>query len=42
MEKETLMLAEKWGADAIRDSDGTVLSPEITQMGVEFGIRNYH
>ena len=25
----TLELAEKWGADAIRDSDGTVLSDEI-------------
>ncbi|NDV61483.1 1,3-beta-galactosyl-N-acetylhexosamine phosphorylase [Puniceicoccales bacterium CK1056] len=32
MEKETLELAEKWGADAIRDSDGTVLSPEITEL----------
>lgn len=26
----TLELAEKWGADAIRDSDGTVLSDKIT------------
>ena len=25
----TLELAEKWGADAIRDSDGTVLSDKI-------------
>ena len=29
----TLRLAEKWGADVIRDSDGTKLSPEITQAG---------
>ncbi|MBN1516568.1 1,3-beta-galactosyl-N-acetylhexosamine phosphorylase [Candidatus Sumerlaeota bacterium] len=35
MEKETLELAEKWGADAIRDSDGTVLSPELTAMDFE-------
>ena len=32
-EKLTLELAEKWGADVIRDSDGTKLSPEITQAG---------
>lgn len=35
MEKETIELAEKWGADAIRDSDGTVLSPEITRLDFE-------
>ena len=29
----TLRLAQKWGADTIRDSDGTQLSPEITQSG---------
>lgn len=29
----TLRLAEKWGADVIRDSDGTELSPEIIQAG---------
>lgn len=29
----TLRMAEKWGADVIRDSDGTVLSDEITQSG---------
>ena len=29
----TLELAEKWGADAIRDSDGTQLSPAITNSG---------
>lgn len=32
-EKLTLELAEKWGADVIRDSDGTVLSDEITNSG---------
>ncbi|QTE67499.1 1,3-beta-galactosyl-N-acetylhexosamine phosphorylase [Clostridiales bacterium] len=32
-EKLTLELAEKWGADVIRDSDGTKLSPEITAAG---------
>ena len=29
----TLELAERWGADVIRDSDGTKLSPEITAAG---------
>ncbi len=29
----TLALAEKWGADVIRDSDGTVLSDEIVHAG---------
>ena len=32
-EELTLRLAEKWGADVIRDSDGTKLSPEITAAG---------
>lgn len=32
-EKLTLELADKWGADVIRDSDGTVLSDEITKAG---------
>ena len=32
-EKLTLELAEKWGADVIRDSDGTVLSDEILNSG---------
>lgn len=32
-EKLTLELAEKWGADVIRDSDGTELSPEILEAG---------
>ena len=30
----TLRLAEKWGADCIRDSDGTQLSPEILSSGL--------
>ncbi|TNU73595.1 1,3-beta-galactosyl-N-acetylhexosamine phosphorylase [Miniimonas arenae] len=29
----TLRLAERWGADVIRDSDGTQLSPEILHAG---------
>lgn len=29
----TLKMAEKWGADVIRDSDGTVLSDKITKAG---------
>ncbi len=32
-EQLTLRLAEKWGADTIRDSDGTRLSPEILRSG---------
>ncbi|MCL1800510.1 MAG: 1,3-beta-galactosyl-N-acetylhexosamine phosphorylase [Promicromonosporaceae bacterium] len=32
-ESLTLALAEKWGADVIRDSDGTKLSPEILNSG---------
>ncbi|MFQ9158302.1 MAG: 1,3-beta-galactosyl-N-acetylhexosamine phosphorylase [Blautia sp.] len=32
-EKLTLELAKKWGADVIRDSDGTQLSPEIIKAG---------
>lgn len=32
-EELTLKLAEKWGADVIRDSDGTVLSKEILNAG---------
>ncbi len=31
----TLRLAEKWGADVIRDSDGTRLSPKILNAGYE-------
>jgi len=33
-EKLTLELAEKWGADCIRDSDGTQLSDEILNSGI--------
>ena len=32
-EELTLKMAEKWGADVIRDSDGTELSPEILNAG---------
>ena len=32
-EKLTLELAEKWGADVIRDSDGTKLSDDIVKAG---------
>ena len=32
-EELTLRLAEKWGADCVRDSDGTVLSNEIIDAG---------
>jgi beta-D-galactosyl-(1->4)-L-rhamnose phosphorylase len=32
-EKLTLRLAKKWGADTIRDSDGTKLSPAILESG---------
>ena len=32
-EKLTLDLAARWGADTIRDSDGTQLSPEILDSG---------
>jgi beta-D-galactosyl-(1->4)-L-rhamnose phosphorylase len=32
-EELTLRLAKQWGADTIRDSDGTQLSPEITKAG---------
>jgi beta-D-galactosyl-(1->4)-L-rhamnose phosphorylase len=34
-EQLTLRLAQKWGADTIRDSDGTQLSPEIIQSGYD-------
>ena len=32
-EELTLKMAKKWGADVIRDSDGTVLSDEILTAG---------
>src|SRR5271155_4375968 len=34
-ERLTLDLAKKWGADTIRDSDGTQLSPEIVRAGYD-------
>jgi beta-D-galactosyl-(1->4)-L-rhamnose phosphorylase len=34
-ERLTLDLAKKWGADTIRDSDGTQLSPEILGAGYQ-------
>jgi len=34
-EQLTLELAEKWGADVIRDSDGTALSPELLSAGYD-------
>jgi beta-D-galactosyl-(1->4)-L-rhamnose phosphorylase len=34
-EELTLKLAKKWGADVIRDSDGTKLSNEINKMGFD-------
>ena len=34
-EELTLRLAQRWGADTIRDSDGTQLSPAITRAGYD-------
>jgi len=34
-ERLTLELAKKWGADTIRDCDGTQLSPEIVEAGYD-------
>jgi len=34
-EKMVVELAKKWGADAIRDSDGTELSQEMLDLGLE-------
>lgn len=34
-EELTLRLAKKWGADVVRDSDGTQLSPEILSAGYD-------
>ena len=34
-EKMVVEVARKWGADAIRDSDGTELSPEMLDLGLE-------
>ena len=33
MDREVKMLIEKWGVDAIRDSDGTTLSEDILALG---------
>ncbi len=35
MDEVVLDLAKRWGADAIRDSDGTVLSDSITSLGYD-------
>lgn len=35
MDEAVVDLARRWGADAIRDSDGTVLSDSITNLGYE-------
>ena len=35
MDDVVLDLAKRWGADAIRDSDGTVLSDSITRLGYD-------
>jgi beta-D-galactosyl-(1->4)-L-rhamnose phosphorylase len=34
-EELTIRLAQKWGADTIRDSDGTVLSEDIKRLGYD-------
>ncbi|MDY3917940.1 MAG: 1,3-beta-galactosyl-N-acetylhexosamine phosphorylase [Candidatus Limivivens sp.] len=34
-EELTLRLSGKWGADVVRDSDGTELSPEILEAGMD-------
>src|SRR4030042_1936449 len=33
MEKEVKMLANRWGVDTIRDSDGTTLSQDLLSLG---------
>ncbi len=35
LEKEVMVLCKKWGADVIRDSDGTELSAEILSTGLD-------
>ena len=35
MEEAIKQLVEKWGVDAIRDSDGTQLSQELIDMGLQ-------
>jgi beta-D-galactosyl-(1->4)-L-rhamnose phosphorylase len=34
-EELSLSLAEKWGADVIRDCDGTKLSPRLQEAGMD-------
>nr|WP_321262493.1 1,3-beta-galactosyl-N-acetylhexosamine phosphorylase N-terminal domain-containing protein [uncultured Sphaerochaeta sp.] len=34
-EELSLSLAEKWGADVIRDCDGTKLSPRLLEAGMD-------
>jgi 1,3-beta-galactosyl-N-acetylhexosamine phosphorylase len=34
-ERMVVQLSKQWGADAIRDSDGTTLSPEMLKMGLD-------
>ena len=34
-EELTLRMAKKWGADVVRDSDGTELSADILESGYE-------
>ena len=34
-QKMVVELTRRWGADAIRDSDGTDLSPEMLDLGLE-------
>jgi len=39
MDKEVRMLCDKWGVDAVRDSDGTALSQEILEIGPDIYLR---
>jgi 1,3-beta-galactosyl-N-acetylhexosamine phosphorylase len=39
--RETLALAKAWGADAIRDADGTVFPPELAAAAREAGAKVY-
>ncbi len=34
LEREVKALCAKWGADVVRDSDGTALSPELLRLGL--------
>ena len=35
MDKEMQMLADRWGADAVRNSDGTELPDNIKSLGLK-------